>query len=48
MLLCDKTKFHRLMPYTFATMEDVDYLISDGELPEGFAQAASAAGLTVL
>ena len=47
-LLCDKTKFHRLMPYTFATMEDVDYLISDGELPEGFAQAASAAGLTVL
>ena len=47
-LLCDKTKFHRLMPYTFASMEDVDYLISDGELPEGFAQAASVAGLTVL
>lgn len=47
-LLCDETKLHRLMPYTFATMEDVDYLISDGELPGGFAQAASAAGLTVL
>ena len=47
-LLCDKTKFHRLMPYTFANMEDVDCLITDGPLPEEFARAASAVGLNVL
>ena len=47
-LLCDKTKFHRLMPYTFATMEDVDYLISDGALNESFVAAADAAGLQIL
>lgn len=47
-LLCDRTKFHRLMPYTFANMEDVDCLITDGPLPEEFARAASAAGLNVL
>ena len=47
-LLCDRTKFSRLMPYTFATMADVDYLISDGALPEGFARVAAAAGVTVL
>ena len=47
-LLCDRTKFSRLMPYTFAGLEDVDYLISDGPLPENFAKAAAAAGVTVL
>ena len=47
-LLCDKTKFSRLMPYTFATMDDVDYLISDGALPEDFSAAAAAAGVAVL
>ncbi len=47
-ILCDKTKFSRLMPYTFATMEDADYLISDGALPADFAAAAAAAGVTVL
>ena len=47
-LLCDRTKFHRLMPYTFANMEDVDCLITDGALPEEFARAASAVGLNVL
>ena len=47
-LLCDRTKFHRLMPYTFANMDDVDCLITDGALPEEFACAASAAGLNVL
>jgi len=47
-LLCDKTKFSRLMPYTFATMEDVDYLITDGEPPAAFAAAAKAAGVELL
>ena len=47
-LLCDRTKFSRLMPYTFATMQDVDYIISDGPMPDGFARAAEAAGVTIL
>ena len=46
--LCDQTKFSRLMPYTFASLADVDYLISDGPLPENFARAAETAGVTVL
>ena len=47
-VMCDRTKLSRLMPYTFASLGDVDYLISEGELPESLAQAAAAAGLTVL
>ena len=46
--LCDETKFQRLMPFTFATLEDVDYVISDDALPEGFLQDAETAGVKVL
>ena len=34
-LMCDKAKFSRLMPYTFARFSDVDYFISDDAIPEG-------------
>ena len=47
-VMCDQTKLSRLMPYTFGTLEDVDYLISDVPLPEAFVQAAGAAGVTLL
>ncbi len=47
-LMCGKEKFSCLMPYTFATLSDVDYLISDAPLPEAFARAAADAGVTVL
>ena len=47
-LVCTKDKLNCLMPYTFARLEDVDYLISDEPLPEAFAQAAQAAGVTLL
>lgn len=47
-VMCDHTKFSRLMPYTFAHFEDVQYLISDGEIPETVIQAAKSAGVTVL
>ena len=47
-VLCDETKFQRLMPFTFAGLEDVDYVISDNALPDGFLQDAEAAGVTVL
>lgn len=47
-ILCDRAKFSRLMPYTFATVEDVDYVISDGPMPDGFIEEAVAAGVTLL
>lgn len=47
-IVCGREKLHCLMPYTFAKLSDVDYLISDGPLPEPFAEAAAQAGVTVL
>ena len=47
-IMCDRAKLSRLMPYTFARLEDADYLISDAPLPEAFAQAAVDAGVTLL
>lgn len=47
-VLCDRVKLSRLMPYTFARLEDVDCLISDAPLPEAFVQAAARAGTRLL
>lgn len=47
-LICGKEKFNRLMPYTFATMEDIDYIISDADIPEDFSKAAKAAGVKLM
>ena len=47
-IVCDQTKFSRLMPYTFASFADVNYLVCDGNVPETVAQAAAEAGLTIL
>ena len=47
-LMCGKEKLKCLMPYTFAKLEDVDYLISDEPMPEAFCAAAKAAGLKML
>ena len=46
--MCDRTKFSRLMPYTFAKFCDIDYLITDGEAPESVKQAANAENVTIL
>ena len=46
--MCGHEKFSCLMPYTFAKLEDVDYLITDGAAPEAFAQAAKEANVTIL
>ena len=43
-----KEKLSCLMPYTFAKLEDVDYLISDEAMPESFAGAARQAGVKLL
>ncbi len=47
-VMCDQTKFSRMMPYTFAMFEDVDYLICDGFVPETIDRAAKTAGVKVL
>ena len=46
--MCDRTKFSRLMPYTFAKFCDIDYLITDGDAPESVKQAANADNVTIL
>ncbi len=47
-MMCDSAKFSRLMPYTFASFSDVDYLICDNPVPESIAQAGEQAGVSVL
>ena len=47
-MMCGHEKFTSLMPYTFATLQDVDYLVSDIPVPETFAQSAARANVTVL
>lgn len=47
-IMCGKEKLSCLMPYTFARLEDVDYLISDEPMPDTFASAATQAGVTLL
>ncbi len=47
-VMCDRGKLSRLMPYTFARLEDVDCLISDAPIPDNFAQAARKAGVRLL
>ncbi len=47
-IVCDQTKFSRLMPYTFASFSDVDYLVCDGNVPESIAAAAADCGLKIL
>ncbi len=47
-LMCGGEKLRCLMPYTFATMADVDYIVSDTAMPEVYAKAAKDAGVIVL
>ena len=46
--MCGHEKFSCLMPYTFAKLSDVQYMISDGPLPEGVEQAARERNITIL
>lgn len=46
--MCGQEKFSCLMPYTFAQLSDVDYMISDAPVPEALAQAAKQAGIKIL
>lgn len=46
--LCDSSKLTRLMPFTFAKLEDIDYFISDGNLPAEFVSGAERLGVKIL
>lgn len=46
--MCSRDKLNCLMPYTFARLEDVDYLISDAPMPETFQTAAKESGIQLL
>lgn len=47
-ILMDSSKCGKILPYTFGSITGVDYIISDGELPEELAEKAEAAGTSVL
>ena len=47
-IMCGADKLKRLMPYTFASVSDVDCVISDAPLPDDFAEALTRAGVKLL
>ena len=47
-IMCDHTKFSRLMPYTFASFQDADYMITDKQTSEAILQAVNEAGISLL
>ena len=47
-IMCGHEKFSCLMPYTFAKLPDVDYLITDGQVPGAFVQAAGENNVILL
>jgi len=47
-IMCGRDKLSCLMPYTFATFSEVDYVISDDQMPDEFIRAAKAAGVILL
>jgi len=47
-MMCDHSKFSRLMPYTFAHFDDVNYLISDESVPQPIVREARMTGVVVL
>ncbi len=47
-VMCDTDKFSRMMPYTFATLSDVDYLITDREVADNIRIATRENGVQTL
>jgi DeoR family fructose operon transcriptional repressor len=47
-LLMDTSKLDKSLPYTFATLEDIDILICEKELPENIKKAAQDASVTLI
>jgi DeoR family fructose operon transcriptional repressor len=46
-LLMDITKIDKTMPYTFATLKDIDILICDADLPDDIKKAAQENGVLI-
>lgn len=46
--MCGHEKFSCLMPYTFAKLDDMDYLICDAPAPQTLVLAAKNAGVVLL
>ncbi len=46
--MCGHEKFSCLMPYTYAKISDVDYMICDTAVPEAVALAAREGGVKIL
>ena len=47
-VMCGNDKFSCLMPYTFARLEDVDYVVTEGDAPAAFVEEAKKAGVKLL
>ena len=47
-MLMDSRKIDKIMPFTFAVMEDIDVLISDGELDEVIRREANRKGVEII
>lgn len=47
-VMCGAEKFSRLMPYTFARFADVDYMITDAQVPESVRAAAQEANVQLI
>lgn len=48
MILMDRSKLGRTLPFTFAHLPDVDVFVCDGPLPPGLRAAAQAAGVELV
>ncbi len=47
-LMCGAEKLKCLMPYTFATMADADYIVTDASLGESYIKSARDNGVIIL
>lgn len=47
-ILMDSSKCGKILPYTFGNIEDVNYIVSDGRLPQELLSRAEQAGVIVL
>ena len=46
--LMDSSKIGKVLPYTFASLSDFDYILDDGNLPQDFVDKALAFGIKIL
>lgn len=47
-ILMDSSKCGKILPYTFGDVEDADYIVSDGNLPQELVQRAEEASTIIL